>query len=683
MLVVLLMTASCSVMPPVAKRESVVAPQVLKQGETQMPVRRLTAEERAGVEARFRLAAMESAQTTVSLSDDEDQDTEPAVTAINISGVDHTAVAFIKITPTATPFRALIHTSSTTNLNSFPVPAPLPIPASAIPGVTYQNSADPYLAINYVNEGQGPLRTYCGGLAYNMNSAGQHPNGGVVVWRSDDGGSTWSGSSIVAEISGAHTYDKPTIAVSWQTGSFDGHGPSVGNVYVAWVDVTSVNDRILFSRSLDGGLTWSAPLTIATGYVHTPQIVVPGNTGRVFVLYARYDSSNTRVNSIEMVRSLDLGVTFSALPTLSNTRMLGPGTDQLHGNRARSVFQARYNPAIGLQVVWHGEDEGTPATRSDIYYASYDGAWTSRNLTPAAPGDQWNPAFDFDNAHNAVITWLDRRNDPQNNLLYQPFFMKINSSGATLQAPAPLSATASDPSQYTLSPSVGEYLDSWFFNYPTGGKWVSVWPQVKGASWGDIQATQIIPGGTPSSMVLSAQTNPANTTSVNLSWTPANITVTGYDIYRGTNLANLQLIATTTATTATDTGLTSNTTFVYRVVAVGPGTILGSNNDVATTINWLTAPAVGTVVTAQQFIELRQGIDYVRAAAGLPTGVWAETIASGVVIRAAHMNEMRDKLEAALSALDAPPPVYQYADPVAGVSLIRYRDVKDLRDKVH
>jgi hypothetical protein len=302
----------------------------------------------------------------------------------------------------------------------------------------------------------------------------------------------------VAETSGTHVYDKPAVAVSWDTVSYDGHLALVGNVYVAWVDVDTTsnsNGRILFSKSTDGGANWTSPQTIATGFVHAPQVVVPGNTGRVFVLYARYDTTNTRNNSIESVRSLDDGATFSAIATLSNTRLFSPSLsifncmDCLNGVHARSVFQARYNPGVGLQLVWHGEDPNNTA-QADIYYAYYNGSWTSMDITPSATNDQWNPTFDFDNSNNAVITWLDRRNDP-NNLLYQPYFMKINTAGTILQAASAVSSAASDPSQYTLSPSVGEYMDSWFFNFSTGGKWVAAWPRVNGAGSGDINVSQI------------------------------------------------------------------------------------------------------------------------------------------------------------------------------------------------
>ncbi len=509
-LMLVVITAACAVTPPLNTPVATAPQQILGaepqsgqlSGEIMAGARPQTREEREATEKRFRIATLENAQPSATVSNDVDQDTEPTITALTIGGVDRTAVGFIKISPTANtllrPFDARIYTSSTTNLASFPVPMAVALPASALPGVTYLNSADPNLAANIHNSGPGPLRTYLSGLAYNMNQNGTHPNGGVAVWRSDNGGSVWSGSTLVAEAATPRVLDKPAIAVSWNTASYDGHGPTVGNVYVAWCDVPSSGTtglRIMFSRSTDGGVTWSTPLQIATGFVHAPQIVVPYNTGRIFVMFARYTAGATRTNNIEMVRSLDVGVTFSTLASITNARMLGPGTDFINGSpsnvQARSIFQARYNPSVGVQVVWHAEDPNNTA-QTDIFYGAYNGTWTTSNLTPSAAGDQWNPSFDYDASRNAVITWLDRRNDVSN-LLYQPYYMKINTSGGTMQAPSPLDAAASDPGQYQLSRSVGEYAETWFWTYSVGSRWVSVWPRVSGVNNGDIRATQITP----------------------------------------------------------------------------------------------------------------------------------------------------------------------------------------------
>jgi len=461
-------------------------------------------------EARARTAkvAVNDTVTNIPVSNGVDEDTEPTVSALNLLGGDRTSVAFIKITPspdlTQMPFVARIHTTSTWSLDGgFPTPVPVVAPFSVFTGQRYAHTADPYLSANIRTTGVAPLRTYLVGLAYNMTSRGIHPNGAVTIWRSDDGGGTWTAPVKVAEAQSPRVLDKPHMVVSWNETAYDpdGNGATAGHVYVTWVDVPSNNDtsdlRIMFSRSIDGGQTFSTPQILATGYVHAPQIVVPANTGRVFVLYARYNSSNTRVNSIEMVRSTNAGVTFSAQPTLSNTRMLGPSTDSLNTGaglkktQARSVFQAEYNAGAGIQVVWHGEDPNNTA-QTDIYYAGFSGSWAMKNITPSVPGDQWNPSFAIDAARYARVVWLDRRNDPQN-LTYQPYYTKINTSGTPIQTAAPLDTATNLAGHYQRSPAVGEYCDTYYWGYATGSRFVTVWPRIYGLDNGDIHASVIAP----------------------------------------------------------------------------------------------------------------------------------------------------------------------------------------------
>lgn len=179
--------------------------------------------------------------------------------------------------------------------------------------------------------------------------------------------------------------------------------------------------------------------------------------------------------------------------------------------------------------------------------------------------------------------------------------------------------------------------------------------------------------------VLTAQTNSTTSTSVNLSWT-AVTGATSYEIHRGTSLTGMQFVASTSATSATDSSLTSNTAYIYKIVATGTSIRAVSNNDVATTIQW---SSLGKI-TAQQFLELRQGIDAVCIAAS-PSGSacsWTEAITVNTTkIKVAHVLEMRNRLEWALGQIGAPLPQYN-STPGSG-NRIDDNDILDLRNKVH
>src|SRR5208337_2815264 len=83
---------------------------------------------------------------------------------------------------------------------------------------------------------------------------------GIFVRRSLDGGQTWESDHIpVAEQPtqpGIPFEDKPYIVAD------EGDGPYAGNLYVGWTRWTIEDSQILFSRSTDGGKTWSKPVEI-------------------------------------------------------------------------------------------------------------------------------------------------------------------------------------------------------------------------------------------------------------------------------------------------------------------------------------------------------------------------------------------------------------------------------------
>src|SRR5690348_1310248 len=77
-----------------------------------------------------------------------------------------------------------------------------------------------------------------------------------------------------------------------------------GNIYIVWEDFSE--DQILFSRSTDGGATFSSPITLNTeGRGNEPQIAVGAENDNVYVIWEK------RYNMIAFTRSTDGGATFS------------------------------------------------------------------------------------------------------------------------------------------------------------------------------------------------------------------------------------------------------------------------------------------------------------------------------------------------------------------------------------
>lgn len=141
----------------------------------------------------------------------------------------------------------------------------------------------------------------------------------VVFIKSTDNGLTWGGPYPVTTDHGPWFEDKQFITAD-RTG-----GPHDGNVYVAWARFPNPT-RMMFSRSTDGGLTFSDTIIVGPSQEHPPcsyivdagQFAQPivGSDGSVYVFWSGTDLIEGECNgywAMKMSKSTDGGVTWPIL----------------------------------------------------------------------------------------------------------------------------------------------------------------------------------------------------------------------------------------------------------------------------------------------------------------------------------------------------------------------------------
>ena len=130
------------------------------------------------------------------------------------------------------------------------------------------------------------------------------------------------------------------------------------------------------------------------------------------------------------------------------------------------------------------------------------------------------------------------------------------------------------------------------------------------------------------------------------------------------------------------------TAYLYRVCAAkGGGCVSNYSNTVLVTIVAFSdeplIPGV-TTIKANHLLELRTGVDAVRRLANLQPGTWSvlnlQSFVSG--IRAQDIQELKDNLAPALSALQIPAPAYTDSQIIAWLP-IKAVHIEELRAAVN
>lgn len=296
----------------------------------------------------------------------------------------------------------------------------------ASPMKGYQAASDPV-----VRAGTNGL-FYYSSLVFNR---GTNAPSAVVVSRLIDNNNTESGdpfqfigTSVVAQGTVGQgrngiMLDKPWIAVdiprsgalSCQVGNPLQSIPA-GNVYIAYNAFAGGNElagAVMFSRSLDCGVTWSTPLQIAdsTSTNQGATLAIDPNTGAVYLAWRRFASA-ANTDSIMFAKSTDGGQTFTA-PVVVN-----PITPFDQGNSS-TTFRTNTYPTMTVDgngliyLAWSQRGLGPGGDARIVVSTSTNGViWSAPVAADNLPGRGHQIMPSLTNANGTLaLVYYDLRED--------------------------------------------------------------------------------------------------------------------------------------------------------------------------------------------------------------------------------------------------------------------------------
>ena len=285
-------------------------------------------------------------------------------------------------------------------------------PGIAVIGITPYTFCDkPWLQIDDGATSPRKDEMYISTTQFDPNS-----NSAMVVSHSTNHGSSWT--SVMVDAVNYPTVDQFTdLAIG-----------SDGAVYLSWMrcsatgpagDCGGTTSAIMFSKSTDGGVTWSVPVTIASANL------TPDSCG---AFYGCLPNTGERISNVPPI-----------------------DVDRSGGQFNNHLYVAYYN--------WTGSQMQVKLVQS----ADGGTTWSTPIRVTHAANDEFFPWLTTNAKGFVGVTWLDRRLDPSN-VNYDAFASVSRNGGGHFRPGVRLSTVSSNPFNDGFGGSfMGDY---------TGGIWV-------------------------------------------------------------------------------------------------------------------------------------------------------------------------------------------------------------------
>ncbi len=289
------------------------------------------------------------------------------------------------------------------------------------------------------------------GVAY-LAFAGWSGNTGgddIYFTKSSDGGRTWSTPLRVNDDIGNVAQAQPRLALD-----------PANNIYIAWTDTRGGTNDIYFSKSINGGSSFSANVRVndvTTNSQSEPSLAVdPVNPHLVHVVWTDTRTPITGPD-IYYANSTNGGLSFNPSVRLNDD----PGAAE------QSTPAIAVAPNRNVYAVWR-DPRGSP----EIYYTrslDFGATWSLNTYVNGDAGnvDQRNPTIAIDAAGTVYVAWTDYRNQNTAPDILEAW---LSSGSATFSAKVQVNDDRGIAPQInpSISANAGKIQLAWA-DYRTGG----------------------------------------------------------------------------------------------------------------------------------------------------------------------------------------------------------------------
>ncbi|HET9211453.1 MAG TPA: sialidase family protein [Thermoanaerobaculia bacterium] len=291
-------------------------------------------------------------------------------------------------------------------------------------GGPYQRTSDPWVAF-----GTGG-RAYFASLGFDETTA----QNGVYLSSSDDGGRTWS--DPVAVHSGTTTFDdKEAVVVDNRDDS-----PYKGRVYVGWDSINASRQQPeLIAYSDDGGRSFQPPATLTLQGSNLGIIPLVGPGGIVHAVWLSYQAQQVLLLASH---SMDGGQTWSAPVTVSDLRAFGVEGSRTGAGLPAAAVDGRTG---AVYVAWE-DGRFTASTDQIVLSRSTDGGqtWSAPQRVSDGPGDAPNftPAVAVTPEGWVGVSYYSLRSNPSHVLVDE--YLAVSKNGGEKFTNSRLTASSWD-----------------------------------------------------------------------------------------------------------------------------------------------------------------------------------------------------------------------------------------------